>query len=58
MFGEAMNRSVYGSRGSYRNTALTSGTYSEYRALPEEVDAWATGDAAEGSGGCGNCEGM
>jgi hypothetical protein len=38
--------SVYGSRGNYRGTVLgdIQNRYNEYRALPEEQDAWATGD--------------
>lgn len=38
--------SVYGSRGSYRNDVLNNinTRYPEYRALPEEQDAWNTGD--------------
>lgn len=39
--------SVYGSRGGYRNDVLNDiqNRYSEYRALPEEQDAWNTGNA-------------
>jgi uncharacterized Zn-binding protein involved in type VI secretion len=38
--------SVYGPRGAYRNGVLNDiqNRYSEYRALPEEQDAWNTGD--------------
>jgi hypothetical protein len=51
--GENVDRSVYGDRGAYRNGVLgdTSGSqasYDQYRALPEEQDAWRTGDAAGG----------
>jgi uncharacterized Zn-binding protein involved in type VI secretion len=49
VFGDAMNRSVYGDRSAYRGQVLNSGTYDEYRALPEEIDAWNTGGA---TGGC------
>ncbi len=53
--GEAVNDSVYGDRSAYRNGVLTDlanptpapGTYDQYRALPEEEDAWRQGDAAE-----------
>lgn len=42
---EACTESVYGSRRRYRNRVLKSnGHYEEYRALPEEQDAWNTGD--------------
>jgi uncharacterized Zn-binding protein involved in type VI secretion len=39
--------SVYGPRGAYRNGVLNNinNQYSEYRALPEEQDAWNTGDS-------------
>ena len=39
--------SVYGARGNYRNQVLNNiqPRYSEYRALPEEQDAWNTGDS-------------
>ena len=38
--------SVYGARGAERNRVLSpAGTYDEYRALPEEQDAWNTGDS-------------
>ncbi len=51
-FGSAMNQSVYGADGAYRNGVLTSlgqspmppNAYDQYRALPEERDAWRTGD--------------
>jgi hypothetical protein len=53
--GEAVNDSVYGDRSAYREGVLTDlqnptpapGTYDQYRALPEEEDAWRQGDAAE-----------
>jgi|KBSMisStaDraftv2_1062788.scaffolds.fasta_scaffold167304_2 uncharacterized Zn-binding protein involved in type VI secretion len=47
--GEAVNDSVYGSRSAYRESVLSDPTnqYQEYRALPEEEDAWRQGDAAE-----------
>lgn len=58
VFGAAMNRSVYGADGNYRNDVLrrlssssrTQTTYDQYRALPEEADAWKTGDATDGCG--------
>lgn len=39
--------SVYGPRGNYRNEVLNNiqRRYREYRALPEEQDAWRTGDS-------------
>ena len=39
--------SVYGSRGQSRNAVLDdiNNRYDEYRALPEEQDAWNTGDS-------------
>jgi uncharacterized Zn-binding protein involved in type VI secretion len=53
--GKAVDTSVYGSRAAYRNDVLTDlaqphrkhGTYEQYRALPEEEDAWRQGNAAE-----------
>lgn len=44
---QASNDSVYGSRGNYRNDVLNDidNRYDEYRALPEEQDAWNTGDS-------------
>jgi uncharacterized Zn-binding protein involved in type VI secretion len=53
--GEAVNTSVYGDRREHREGVLTdlgqahpaAGTYDQYRALPEEEDAWRQGDAAE-----------
>lgn len=35
---------IYGAGGANRNRVLTSGTNAEYRALPEEHDAWRVGD--------------
>jgi hypothetical protein len=35
---------IYGTGGAERNRVLTSGTNAEYRALPEEHDAWRVGD--------------
>ncbi len=51
-FGNTMYQSVYGPDGGYRNGVLTSlgntppppNGYQQYRALPEERDAWRTGD--------------
>lgn len=51
-FGGAMYQSVYGADGSYRNGVLNglgqtpqpANAYQQYRALPEERDAWRTGD--------------
>jgi uncharacterized Zn-binding protein involved in type VI secretion len=39
--------SVYGARGGYRSGVLNDvqNRYGEYRALPEEQDAWSTGDS-------------
>jgi hypothetical protein len=48
--GEAVHTSVYGSRGMYRGQVLAfSGpdAYQQYRALPEEEDAWRHGDNVE-----------
>jgi hypothetical protein len=49
--GDSTYESVYGSRGAYRNNVLgntgTTQGYQQYRALPEEEDAWRQGDAAE-----------
>lgn len=44
---QASYDSVYGSRGKNRNAVLTNAQnrYDEYRALPEEQDAWNTGDS-------------
>lgn len=42
---EQWYRSMYGDLSDERLEALNNGTYEEYRALPEESDAWATGDA-------------
>lgn len=44
---EEWYRSVYGEGASQRNETLgdVQGNYDEYRALPEESDAWSTGDA-------------
>jgi hypothetical protein len=58
IFGETMDRSVYGSQGAHRDKVLgdlagTSPrpyTYEQYRALPEEVDAWRTEEALNGCG--------
>lgn len=49
-FGDAMHRSIYGNRASYRNQVLNNiqTQYDEYRALPEEIDAWEIGDATQG----------
>lgn len=54
-FGGAMNQSVYGPDGAYRNGVLsglnnnpTNQGYQQYRALPEERDAWRTGDMMNG----------
>lgn len=54
-FGGAMNQSVYGADGAYRNGVLnglnnspTAQGYDQYRALPEERDAWRTGDMMNG----------
>lgn len=43
---DACHQSVYGANGSYRNDVLNNiqSRYGEYRALPEEQDAWAAGD--------------
>lgn len=43
----ASHKSVYGSQASYRNGVLgdIQNRYDAYRALPEEVDAWNTGDS-------------
>ncbi|MEI6396370.1 MAG: hypothetical protein WCT12_35350 [Verrucomicrobiota bacterium] len=51
--GENVNRSVYGDRRHYRNGVLgdasgSAASYQQYRALPEEQDAWRAGDAAGG----------
>jgi uncharacterized Zn-binding protein involved in type VI secretion len=50
---QTMNDSVYGGGGQYRNQTLNNvsannnaQTYQAYRNLPEEMDAWSTGDAA------------
>jgi len=45
--GRASYESVYGSGGQNRNNVLNdiNNRYDEYRALPEEQDAWSTGDA-------------
>jgi hypothetical protein len=47
--GNAVQESVYGSRAGYRDGVLndTANHYDQYRALPEEEDAWRQGDAAE-----------
>lgn len=48
--GEAVNTSVYGNRGDYRERVLGDNSpeaYDQYRALPEEEDAWRQGDPAE-----------
>jgi hypothetical protein len=39
--------SVYGAGAQSRNQTLSDvqGNYQQYRSLPEESDAWATGDA-------------
>jgi uncharacterized Zn-binding protein involved in type VI secretion len=58
VMGQAMHRSVYGGMRPYRDAVLTNlaatpqppNTYQQYRSLPEEQDAWETGDA---TGGCG-----
>lgn len=44
---EEWYRSVYGEGAAHRNETLgdVQGNYSEYRNLPEEADAWSTGDA-------------
>lgn len=45
-FADAMFESVYGAGAAERNAILgdTTGTrYEEYRALPEEADAWRVG---------------
>jgi hypothetical protein len=44
---EEWYHSVYGDGAAHRNETLSDvqGNYSEYRSLPEESDAWATGDA-------------
>jgi hypothetical protein len=50
--GKAVDESVYGSRSGHREQTFDdmdnnkSGAYKNYRALPEEKDAWAQGDAA------------
>ena len=38
---------MYGEGAAHRNETLgdVQGNYSEYRNLPEESDAWSTGDA-------------
>lgn len=41
---EQWYRSMYGEDADARRDALTTGTYDEYRALPEEADAWQVGD--------------
>ncbi|MCY2967097.1 MAG: hypothetical protein NT069_26250 [Planctomycetota bacterium] len=43
---QASHDSVYGPRRQYRNAVLSDAQnrYPEYRALPEEQDAWKTGD--------------
>jgi hypothetical protein len=53
--GNAVDTSVYGPRAEHRQAVLTdlnqaqpkNGTYEQYRALPEEEDAWRQGDAVE-----------
>jgi uncharacterized Zn-binding protein involved in type VI secretion len=48
--GETVFEAVYGSRRVYRNRVLEFGdkdAYAQYRALPEEQDAWREGDDAE-----------
>jgi len=53
--GTAVDISVYGDRSAHREQVLTdldspkpkAGTYDQYRALPEEDDAWRQGDASE-----------
>lgn len=49
--GEGVYTSVYGARGAYRNQVLGSlsdpRAYDQYRALPEEEDAWRQGDDVE-----------
>lgn len=52
VLGRTMYNSVYGPRRTYRNDVLNAlaqpgrsqQTYDQYRALPEEADAWRTGD--------------
>ncbi len=43
---DSWDQSVYGTGAQHRNAVLgdTTNRYDEYRALPEEVDAWAVGD--------------
>jgi uncharacterized Zn-binding protein involved in type VI secretion len=53
--GTAVDISVYGGRSAHREAVLSdlgspkpgAGTYEQYRALPEEEDAWRQGDACE-----------
>jgi hypothetical protein len=53
--GAAVHTSVYGERGAHRDAVLRDlskpkakpDSYGQYRALPEEEDAWRQGDAAE-----------
>jgi uncharacterized Zn-binding protein involved in type VI secretion len=48
--GESVHESVYGGGRDHRNAVLTSidkGAYNQYRALPEEEDAWREGDDVE-----------
>jgi len=47
--GEAVQESVYGGRAGHREDVLNDADhrYDDYRALPEEEDAWRQGDAAE-----------
>jgi uncharacterized Zn-binding protein involved in type VI secretion len=48
--GESLDTSVYGDRGEYRGDVLGDDSdegYEQYRALPEEEDAFNQGDAAE-----------
>lgn len=45
-YAEAMFESVYGTGSAHRNSVLsniTAGNYEQYRALPEEADAWRVG---------------
>lgn len=48
--GQSVHESVYGTGRDYRNRILaptTRGAFNQYRALPEEEDAWLAGDDAE-----------
>lgn len=71
VMGDATNRSVYEPTpghgtaaaeaiGSHHRRAVLgpTGSYEDYRALPEEQDAWQVGDAVEGVAGCSGCAGI